>query len=142
MTKLKQLLKRLHDDEQGSGTLSSMFIAIVLSLVVIIGLVVDGAGKYQTAAQAQQIAASAARAATNAISGDTVIVGALSLDAEKASQAATAYINAAGMTGTVTVAGTVVTVEVSTSYTTRFLSLIGVTSLPASAEASAELITQ
>ncbi len=137
---IRRHLERIRDDDRGA--LAVVFIAVVVTLVVVIGLVVDGAGKYQTAEQAQQIASSAARAATNAISGDTVRVGELTLDGTKANQAATAYLNAAGVDGQVTVVGMTVTVNVETSYTTRFLSLIGITELPTSATASAELITQ
>jgi Flp pilus assembly protein TadG len=128
----------LSDD---TGSASVAFVLIVVTLVVVIGLVVDSAGKYQMAEQAQQVASSAARAATNSISGDTVRVGELTMDPEKAVQAGQAYIAAAGMEGTVTVNGQVVTVEVTTTYSTRFLSLIGITSLPASGQAAAQLIT-
>jgi hypothetical protein len=46
------------------------------------------------------------------------------------------------MAGSVSVTGEVVTVTVTTTYTTRFLSLIGIVELPGSGEASARLITE
>lgn len=138
MNSLRTLRRRLTDDETGSASVA--FVLIVVTLVVVIGLVVDSAGKYQASEQAQQIAASAARVGTNSISGDTVRIGELTLDARKATAAAQAYIAAAGMQGTVTVTGQVVSVEVTTTYTTRFLSLIGIASLPADGAASAQLI--
>lgn len=139
MKRFRQLHRDLLSDDTGSASVA--FVLIVVTLVVVIGLVVDSAGKYQMAEQAQQVASSAARAATNSISGDTVRVGELTMDPEQAVQAAQAYITAAGMEGTVTVSGQVVTVEVTTTYSTRFLSLIGITSLPASGQAAAQLIT-
>jgi len=139
MRRLRQFHRELLSDDTGSASVA--FVLIVVTLVVVIGLVVDSAGKYQMAEQAQQVASSAARAATNSISGDTVRVGELTMDPEKAVQAGQAYIAAAGMEGTVTVNGQVVTVEVTTTYSTRFLSLIGITSLPASGQAAAQLIT-
>ena len=139
MRRLRQFQRDMLSDDTGSASVA--FVLIVVTLVVVIGLVVDSAGKYQMAEQAQQVASSAARAATNSISGDTVRVGELTMDPEKAVQAGQAYIAAAGMEGTVTVNGQVVTVEVTTTYSTRFLSLIGITSLPASGQAAAQLIT-
>jgi Flp pilus assembly protein TadG len=126
--------------ERGSASIS--FLLVSVSLIVVIGLVVDGAGKIQANERADLVAASAARAATNAIGGDTVRVGALSLDPVKAVAKGEEYIAATGMAGSVSVTGEVVTVTVSTTYTTRFLSLIGVVELPGTGEASARLITE
>jgi len=124
------------------GSASVSFLLVSVTLIVVIGLVVDGAGKIQANERADLVAASAARTATNSIGGDTVRVGSLTLDAAKATTAGEAYLAAAGMPGTVTVNGEVVTVTVSTTYSTRFLSLIGIVELPGAGEASARLITQ
>jgi hypothetical protein len=126
--------------DRGSASIS--FLLVSVTLIVVIGLVVDGAGKTQANERAGFVAASAARTATNSIGGDTVRVGALTLDSVKAVATGEAYVAAAGMAGTVSVAGEVVSVTVTTSYSTRFLSLIGITQLPGSGEASARLITQ
>lgn len=140
MRKLIRTLQVRLDDETGS--LSAYLLVIVVVLTVLIGVVVDGSGKYDADARAQQVANSAARAAVNSISGDTVLVGSLGLNAAQAQATAENYVAAAGMTGSVSVAGQVVTVNVQTSYKTKFLSLIGVNQLPGKAEASAQLITQ
>jgi Flp pilus assembly protein TadG len=126
--------------DRGSASIS--FLLVSVTLIVVIGLVVDGAGKIQANERADFVAASAARTATSAIGGDTVRVGALTLDPVKAVAAGEAYVAAAGMAGTVSVTGDVVSVTVTTTYSTRFLSLIGITQLPGSGEASARLITQ
>jgi hypothetical protein len=139
MIKLQHLRDRLRDDE---GSLSAFVLVTVVILIVVTGLVVDSAGKYQEDAHAQQIASSAARAAVNSISGTTVEYGSLNLNAGQAETVANDYIAAAGATGTVTVSGQVVSVEVETTYTTKFLSLIGANTLPGKGSASAELITQ
>lgn len=141
MNTIRRVIAKLRGQGE-RGSAASAMLVIVPTLIVVIGLVVDGAGKIQANERADQVAASAARAATNAISGDTVMIGSLSLNATKAQQTAQDYIAAAGMTGTVTVAGQVVSVEVKTTYTTRFISLIGIGTLPGTGEASAQLITQ
>lgn len=126
------------DSERGSTAL--FLILTVVSLVLVIGLVVDGGGKVQAATNAQQTAASAARAAANSIGAGTMIGQTLAVDSYKAEAAASDYIAASGMEGTVAVDGFTVTVTTSTNYTTRFLSLIGITQLPVDGQATAQLI--
>lgn len=140
MNKFRQILKQLRDDERGS--VSVIFLACVVVLVVVVGLVVDSSGKYQSSQSAQMTASSAARAGTNALAGQAVVDGTLALNSSAAQAAAQNYLTAAGVTGNVTVVGDTITVSVEDTYTTRFLSLIGVNSLPVGATSSAQIITQ
>lgn len=140
MTTIRRLLRKLRDDERGSIT--PFFVVFVPALVLIVGLVVDGAGKIQANENAQAIASGASRAAANAVAAQVVSNGGISLDNNRARTAATDYIEASGMTGTVNVVGDRITVSVETSYSTKFVSIIGIASLPAQATATAEIITQ
>lgn len=140
MKTIRNKLEQLRDDERGS--VSVLLIAIVVVLVVIVGLVVDSSGKYQATQAAQMTAASAARAGTNAVAGQAVIDGTLELNGTAAQVAAQRYLTAAGLEGHVTVVGDTITVTVKDTYTTRFLSLIGINSLPVGATSSARIITQ
>ncbi len=140
MKTIRQLLRKLRDDERGSIT--PFFVVLVPALVLIIGLVVDGAGKIQANENAQAIASGASRAAANAVASQVVVNGGISLDNNRAQIAATDYIEASGMTGTVSVVGDRISVSVETSYTTKFVSIIGIATLPAEASATAEIITQ
>ncbi|WP_061015157.1 TadE/TadG family type IV pilus assembly protein [Microbacterium sp. CCH5-D1] len=140
MTTIRQLLRKLRDDERGSIT--PFFVVFVPALVLIVGLVVDGAGKIQANENAQAIASGASRAAANAVAAQVVSNGGISLDNTRAQIAATDYIEASGMTGTVNVVGNRITVSVETSYSTKFVSIIGIATLPAEATATAEIITQ
>lgn len=140
MKKLRQILEQLRNDERGS--VSVIFLACVVVLVVVVGLVVDSSGKYQSSQSAQMTASSAARAGTNALAGQAVVDGTLALNGSAAQAAAQNYLTAAGVTGNVTVVGDTITVSVEDTYTTRFLSLIGVNSLPVGATSSAQIITQ
>lgn len=138
MTRLERLRNRLASEE---GSLSAWVLLTAVVLVAVLGLVVDSAGKYQADERAHQVASNAARAAANSLSGDAVQRGDVYLDAARAQQTARDYIAASGLTGTVTITGQEVSVEVETSYTTKFISLLGVNTLPASGTASALLIT-
>lgn len=140
MTTIRQLLRKLRDDERGSIT--PFFVVFVPALILIVGLVVDGAGKIQANENAQAIASGASRAAANAVAAQVVSNGGITLDNNRARIAATDYIEASGMTGTVNVVGDRITVSVETSYSTKFVSIIGITTLPAEATATAEIITQ
>ena len=103
MRTIRRFLSKLRNDERGSIT--PMFVVFVPALVLVIGLVVDGAGKIQANEHAQSIASGASRAAANAVASEVIVNGGLSLDNHRAQIAARDYIEAAGMTGTVTVTG-------------------------------------
>ena len=139
MNRLRGIRSRIQDE---TGSISAYVLMTVVTLIVVTGLVVDSAGKYQQDARAQQLAGNAARSAVNSLNDDTLIAGALTVNAARAQNAARDYIAAAGVTGTVTVEGQAVTVEVDTTYTTRFLSLIGINTLPGQGSATAQLITE
>ncbi|MGO2112435.1 MAG: pilus assembly protein TadG-related protein [Pseudoclavibacter sp.] len=134
---MRALIERARD-ERGSSQV--LIILSVVALIVVIGLVVDGAGQVQARTNAQHVAASAARAAVSAIGGDTVDGATLAVDSAAAEFAAREQLEASGLTGTVDVTGAVVTVTVTDVYRTAFLSLIGIESLNVTASASASLI--
>lgn len=123
------------------GSLAAYFVLIVVVLMVMMGFVIDSSGKYSEVEHAQMVASGASRTAVNSLTGAALQNGSIAVQTVTAQAAAENYITAAGMTGTVTVTGEVITVNVETSYTTKFLSLIGVNELPAAATASAQLIT-
>jgi hypothetical protein len=106
-------------------------------LLLMAGLVVDGAGQLRAAGRADRLAAEAARAAVQA--ADTR-GPALTLDQPAAARAARAYLAAAGVTGTVTTTGprTVqVTVTVPGHY--LILGLVGAADYTATGQAAATL---
>jgi hypothetical protein len=139
MTRLRARLRT--DPEKGSVT---VFFAIsVLGLLLLIGLVADGGAKLRATQHAAATAAEAARAGGQALdtaaaaSGDTSRV-----DRALAVQAAQNYLTAAGATGTVAVSDdrTRLTVTVTSTASTAFLSLIGITQLTVTAHAQAVLV--
>ncbi len=140
MNIITRLKKKLAQDEGGS--LSSAMVPLTITLIVVAGLVYDGAGQIQARESAHQIAASASRTAANSLSGETLQSGSLSLSRPQAISTAQDYISASGLTGTVNVTGGVVTVTVKNPYKTKLLSLIGINSLYAESTSAARLITQ
>ena len=129
------------DAEAGSVT---VFLAItVTGLLVLVGLVADGGAKLRATQRADTIAAEAARTAGQAIDlpaaiGDTQV----RVDRQAAVNAATAFLAAAGETGTVTIApdGTTLEVTVTTSSPTVFLGLIGISTLSVTGHGQVALV--
>lgn len=85
------------------GGMVTVFTALAaLALLLMVGLVVDGAGRMRAVGRADRVAAEAARAAVEAADtrGTTV-----TLDRAAATAAAQSYLRSAGLSGTVTVTG-------------------------------------
>src|SRR5438093_14849 len=108
-----------------------------------IGLSVDGGGKLRALQRADRIAIEAARAAGQAIAAPQAIRGGEKVvDPVAAAQAAQSYLADASVTGTVAISDNrkQITVTVTIVYTTQFLGLIGIDTLPATRQASATLV--
>lgn len=134
-TFITRLRDKLHDD---SGIATLYFVIMVPMFLGLVGLVLVGAGKVQANQQAYSIAAGAARAAANAVSGQAIINGTAVIDGGRAASAANGYLSAAGVGGSVAVDGDRITVTVTDTY--DFVLLPG--SAAIEAVATAELITQ
>ena len=139
MTALRTRLRT--DPERGSVT---VFFAIsVLGLLLLIGLVADGGVKLRATQQAAATAAEAARAGGQALDTAAAAAGESGrVDRALAVQAAQDYLTAAGATGTVIVSDdrTRLTVTVTRTTPTAFLSLIDINQLTVTAHAQAVLV--
>ena len=135
MNTMVQRLRAKFRDDKGVATI--YFVIMTVAFLAIVGLVVDGAGKVQANQQAYTTAASAARAAANAVSGQAISDGTTAIDSSRAVSAANGYL-AAGVGGSVAVSGDRITVTVDTDYSATFLPV----PFPVQATATAELITQ
>ncbi len=121
----------------------SVWLALAaLALVLCVGIAVDLGGQVHAQQRARSIAAQAARtageevAAAQAIRGETPTV-----DVAAAKRAASAYLNRAGVTGTVTVrSGNVLDVTVTDTYTPMFLTTIGIGTLTVTGHSTARLV--
>lgn len=131
--------KLLQVRERGDAAVA--FVLLVPVLVLVVGLVVDGAGQIQASEQATTIAQSAARAGANGgVSAKLPSSGAANISAGQAIAAANNYLAAAGVTGTVQVNGQTVTVTAQKDYPTKFLSMF-VGTLHGKGTGSAQLLS-
>ncbi|MGD7731499.1 pilus assembly protein TadG-related protein [Propionibacteriaceae bacterium G57] len=124
-----------HRDRGASVT--AMFAAVMVVLLLCVGLVVDGGAQSAARARAEAVATEAARAGAAAAAGAD-IQG--TSGTGRAIAAARAVLANRRMQGSVSVQGGMITVETSTSSSTTFLSLMGVRQLDARGSATARLV--
>lgn len=106
-----------------AGMVTVFTVLAALALLLMVGLVVDGADRLRALGRADRVAAEAARAGAEAADTRGPV---LVLDPPAARAAAAAYLRAAGVTGTVTVTGPrTVTVVVTVTGTDLILGLVG-----------------
>lgn len=124
-------------DERGTA-LSTMVAVVFVALFAVTGLVVDGGAQAAARARAAAGALDAARATADAGSGARASgrqpdLGAMLAEGRR-------VLSERGLDGDVVAEAGVVRVRATASTPTIFLSLIGVTELSASGEASAGLV--
>lgn len=120
------------------GATTSAFVAALLpALVILTGLVVDGAQHVRFQRDLQTSAAAAARAGTDELARTRVHGG---RDVRAAVAAARERLRADGHEGTVAVHGGELQVQLSGTTDTVFLSLIGVDQIDAEATARSRLV--
>lgn len=136
------LRRRTLRDDRGS---LSIFVAIITVPLLALGglLAVDGLGRLRAVERADALALEAARAGAQGIDAGQAVPGtAIKADPRAAAAAARTYLSRAGVQGTVTTVsgGNALQVSVSDSYRTKFLSLVGVTSVPVAGHGQARLL--
>jgi Flp pilus assembly protein TadG len=109
----------------------------MVAMFVLLGLVVDGGSAVSAQQSALDEAEQAARAGAGALSVDALRSGSIQIDQQTAVATAEAFTVAAGHPGTATVSGGAVRVEIHYRIATDILGVVGITSLPVSASASA-----
>lgn len=140
MAHLNRLGRRLRRDEGGIAVYTAIVSIVLLG---IIGLVLDGGGKLRATERADALAMEAARAAGQALDPAGAVTGTDYRVASQAAQAAAhAYLSKAGVSGTVSISPdrTTITVAVHETYSTKFLPVIGVGSLPVTGHGTAKLL--
>lgn len=127
--------------ERGSASIWAILV-ISGAFTVLLGLVVDGGHVIDARVAASRAAAQAARVGADSLSPASVRDGHDAINVEAAKSRAQNYLHDAGMTGTVTVAGELVTVTVTGSSETKILGVIGISSFPIEESESAQAITE
>jgi Flp pilus assembly protein TadG len=128
-------------DERGVVTL--WLVTAAFAMTVLVGLAVDLGGQVHAKQRAQDIAAQAARAGGQALQAGPAIRGQAGIsDTGPGVAAARAYLAAApDVTGHARIAsgGRTVTVDTASTYTTQFLSVIGIGRLTVTGHAEARI---
>ncbi|MGA8725865.1 MAG: pilus assembly protein TadG-related protein [Acidimicrobiales bacterium] len=128
---------RPHCSFSDCGSVSAFVALLLVALVALAGLVVDGGAAMSAHQAAVDEAQQAARAGAGALSTDALRSGSLVIDQDAAVRSAEAFTSAAGHPGTAAVSAGAVTVTIHYRVPTSVLGIIGITSLPVSATASA-----
>ncbi|TRY17467.1 pilus assembly protein [Tessaracoccus rhinocerotis] len=121
------------------GSIAVWAAMVIPAFVIIVGLGVDFAGHAAAEQSARAVAAEAARAG-----GQYLHAGPGSRpepNTSNARQAATAYVEASDLTGTVSLDAGVITVRVTGRYETLFLGIMGVNELPIHGRGAASVHT-
>ena len=108
------------------GTVTAFLTCLTVALLAVAGLVVDGGQVLAARIRAYDDADAAARAGAQAVSEASLRQGQVRLDPTLARTAVTGYLTRAGLTGTTTVTGTQVTVDVAIGVHPRLLSAVGI----------------
>ena len=118
-------MMRVHD-ERGSVTVWGVLIAVVL--IMVIGITVDLTGQVNAQQRAHDLAQQAGRTAANQVQASQVMRGqSPQTDPAAARTAASNYLRAAGVDGSVTIAGpTTLSVHVTIVYQPKFLGTAGI----------------
>lgn len=127
--------------DRGSVTVWLALASFVM--VVLVGVAVDLSGQVYASQHARDVASQAARVAGQQLdSGPAVRGGTNQVDTATAVAAAKTYLASSGMQGEVTVTGGGATLVVTTSstYETKFLSIIGLSSLAVSGRSEARIV--
>lgn len=125
------------------GTLTLFTAIVAIGLLLSLAFVVDGGIKLEAGQQARAVAEEAARAGAGQVDRSAAYAhgGQFVVDPALAAAAAWSYLSQAGVPGVVTVSGPgQLTVTAAVRETSAFLSLIGVSSIQATATASAQLV--
>jgi hypothetical protein len=119
------------------GSLTAFVAVLLVAMFAFMGLVLDGGAAIGAQQAAIDEAEQAARAGAGALSIDALRAGSIQIDQRAAVAAAVAFTVAAGHPGTATVSDGLVTVEIHYRIPTDVLSIVGITTLPVSAVATA-----
>lgn len=125
------------------GSVAVWMITTAMAMVLMVGLAVDLSGQVHAKQRAQDIAAEAARAGGQHLHGALAVRGqGAVVDPAAALVAANTYIAAAGggVTGSAVVTGgTRVVATTQSTYSTKFLNLIGMTTLTVTGRAEVDV---
>jgi Flp pilus assembly protein TadG len=123
------------------GSITFLFLVFTVSIILFLGIVVDGGRQLSAVTNAQSVAEQAARIGANQFSITELRSGSIVLDPEQACEAANNFLEIRGLSGSCQVAGNNVIVQVSYRDPTMILGLIGINSFSVNVTASATFVS-
>ena len=138
MTSLRERLA----DHTERGSISVWLATASVVMVILVGVVVDLAGQVHAQQHTRDVAAQAARVAGQQIDVPVAVRGhGVQANPAQARAAAQAYLNTSDVSGTASIVnGTTMTVRTSSTYHTKFLSIIGLSSMRVTGYAEARIV--
>lgn len=116
-------MRHTRDNEDG---LAAAYIAIIAAAVLLMcGLLLDGAGKLSAINDAQSAAQEAGRAAGQQLTPDVITGRASNVDPGKGAAAAQNYLAQAGVNGSATVDGTTIRITTTKMWHPHLLPFLG-----------------
>lgn len=136
------LRRRIPASGRERGSISIWLATTAFVMIILVGLAADLTGQVHAQQRARDVAAQAARAGGQQVQASQAIRGqGAQADATAATAAARAYLAAANVSGTVAFrGGDTVVVNTTTTYETKFLSLIGLNQMTVSGTAESRIV--
>jgi Flp pilus assembly protein TadG len=126
------------EDDRGSATV--WMIGVVVCAFLMLALVLDGGVMLRARSDAYAAASAAARAGAQQLDPVAAVDGVAVLDPVAANRAALDYLTADGLTGTVTIVGDTVTVNVTSTAHLQLTTALGADATKFNAMASAQAV--
>lgn len=134
-------LRHRHTDTE-RGSVSVFLATASVVMILLVGAAVDLSGQVLAQQHTRDVAAQAARVAGQQINAPAAIRGqGVRANPAQAAAAAQTYLNSSDVSGTASVSnGTTVQVTTSSTYSTKFLSIIGLNSMRVTGSAEARIV--
>lgn len=139
LTRARAHLASLADDERGSVSVWAATAAVIM--IICVGIAVDLGGQVRAQQHVRDVAAQAARVGGQYLD-DSAIEGRYpSVAISQAKSAASTYLAAADVAGTITITdATTIRVAVTDTYSPLFLGIVGIADLTVTGDATARVI--
>lgn len=140
---MRRRLRELSSSDRERGSLSVWVLMLSTAMILLVGFVVDLGGQIHAQQHARSVAAEAARVGGQQLNAPDGIRGtAAQANTALAVNAAQAHLSTTGVAGIVSVegGGTRLVVTTTDTYNTKFLSLVGIGSMPVSGSAEARIV--
>lgn len=138
---MRRRLRQLRREHE-RGSLTVWVLMLSTAMILLVGFAVDLAGQIHAQQHARSVAAEAARVGGQQLNAPDGVRGtSAQANTALAVNAAQAHLSSSGLSGVVSVeGGTRLVVNTNDTYSTKFLSLVGIGSMPVTGSAEARIV--